>query len=404
MAMQSIAIVGASLAGVSAAETLRREGFAGRLVLIGNEPHKPYDRPPLSKEIARGEWPIERVNLPLDPLLDDVEWRLGSGATTLEAATRTLSFGDGSAERFDGIVLATGAEPRRLPGADMPGVHVLRTLEHALALRNDLEREGGRVVVVGAGFIGQETAASARKLGLSVTMIDAAAPASHVLGDEIGMIMGGIHRSRGVDLRLGVAAAAFEGNERLKRVHLSDGSWIDADVAVLGIGVTPNTAWLEGSGLTIDNGIICDESCLAAPGIVAAGDVARWPNRRYGELRRIEHWDNAVQQAEHSALRLLAEDGGAHPGAYAPVPWFWSDQYGLKLQLIGSPVAHDEVRIVFGSGEEERFVALYRRGERCTAALGLAATGHLIKFRKLLNSDPSWDDALALAAVGANVA
>uniref|UniRef100_UPI0035CAC351 NAD(P)/FAD-dependent oxidoreductase n=1 Tax=uncultured Sphingomonas sp. TaxID=158754 RepID=UPI0035CAC351 len=403
MAMQSIAIVGASLAGLNAAETLRRQGFAGRLVMIGNEPHKPYDRPPLSKEIARGEWPIGRVNLPLDPLLDDVEWRLGSGATALEAATRTLAFGDGSAERFDGIVLATGAEPRRLPGADMLGVHVLRTLEDAVALRDDLQRSGCRIVVVGAGFIGQEAAASARKLNLPVTMIEAVAPAVHVLGHDIGMIMADIHRKRGVDLRLGVAVAAFEGTGRLQRVHLSDGSFIDADVAVLGIGVTPNTTWLEGSGLTIDNGIICDESCLAAPGIVAAGDVARWPNHRYGELRRIEHWDNAVRQAEHAALRLLAEDGGMHPGAYAPVPWFWSDQYGFKLQLVGSPVAHDEVRIVFGSGDEEKFVALYRRGDRLTAALGLAATGKLLKFRKLLESDPSWEDALALAAVSANV-
>lgn len=397
MAMQSIAVVGASLAGLNAAETLRREGYVGRLIMIGDEVHKPYDRPPLSKEIARGEWPIAKVSLPLDPLLDDVEWRLGQGATALDASTRTITFADGSAERFDGIVLATGAAPRRLPGADMPGVHVVRTLDDAIGLRDDLQRPGCRVVVVGAGFIGQEAAASARKLDLPVTMIEAVAPAIHVLGHDVGMIMADIHRRRGVDLRLGVAVASFEGGDRLERVHLSDGSFVDADVAVLGIGVTPNTVWLEDSGLTIDNGVVCDEACLAAPRIVAAGDVARWPNQRYGELRRVEHWDNAVRQAEHAALRLLAEDGGVHPGPYAPVPWFWSDQYGLKLQLVGSPVAHDEVLIVFGSGEEEKFVALYRRGDRLTAAIGLAATGRLLKFRKLLETNPSWDDALALA-------
>lgn len=395
--MQSIAVVGASLAGLNAAEALRRAGYANRLVVIGDEAHKPYDRPPLSKEIMRGEWPPEKVDLPIDALLADVEWQLGYAAKSLDAETRTLTFADGRQEAFDGIVIATGAAPRRLPGANMVGVHVIRTLDDALALRDDLKRPGCRVVVVGGGFIGQEAAASARKLGLEVTMLEAVAPAAHVLGHDIGMIIAAMHRRHGVDLRLGVAAAAFEGTDRLQRVHLSDGSYIDADVAVLGIGVIPNTLWLEGSGLTIDNGVVCDETCLAAPGIVAAGDIARWPNQRYGELRRIEHWDNAVRQGEHAALRLLAEGGGENPGAYRPVPWFWSDQYGLKMQLIGSPVAHDEVRIVFGSGDDEKFVALYRRGERLTAALGLAATGRLMKYRKLLDTDTSWEDALAVA-------
>lgn len=393
--MNTIAIVGASLAGLNAATTLRREGYAGRLVLFGDETHRPYDRPPLSKEIARGEWSPDRLVLDVEALLDDVEWRLGCAVTALDAASRTLTFGAGQQESFDGIVIATGATPRRLPGDGIAGVHVVRTIEDATALRDDLARPGCRVVVVGGGFIGQEAAASARQLGLAVTMIEAVAPAAHVLGPEIGGIFAELHRRRGVDVRLGVAAAGFEGGARLERVHLSDGSFVDADVAVLGVGVTPNTGWLEGSGLTLDNGVVCDETCLAAPGVVACGDVARWPNARYGELRRIEHWDNAVRQAEHAALRLLAEDGASNPGAYAPVPWFWSDQYGLKLQLVGSPVAHDEVRIVFGSPEEERFVALYRRGDRLTAALGLAATGKLLKYRRMLESDPSWTDALA---------
>lgn len=398
MTLRSVAIIGASLAGLNAAVTLRREGFAGRLVIIGEEPHRPYDRPPLSKEIVRGDWPMQKAALHIDAELTDVEWRLGCRAEKLDAASRTVYLSDGTAESFDGIVIATGSAPRRLPGTEMPGVHVLRTMEDAIALRDDLARPGCKVVIVGGGFIGQEVAASARAMNLAVTMVEQIAPAAHVLGHDIAMIIAALHCRRGVDVRLGVAAASFEGDGRLQRLHLSDGSAIEADVAVLGIGVVPNTAWLAGSGLGIDNGVMCDETCLAAPGIVAAGDIARWPNNRYGEFRRVEHWDNAVRQAEHAAKRLLAEAGGTHPGPYTPVPWFWSDQYGLKLQLVGTPVAHDEVRLVFGSGEEEKFVALYRRGDRLTAALGLAATGKLLRYRKLLERDPSWEEALALSS------
>jgi len=398
MKLDSIAIVGASLAGLNAAETLRREGFTGRLVIIGDEPHLPYDRPPLSKEIARGEWPLEKITLAVDRTLDNAQWWLGCRAVGLDAQTRTLHLADGRREAFDGIVIATGAAPRHLPGANMQGVHVLRTLDDAVALRKDFARLGCKVVIVGGGFIGQEAAASARKLGLQVTMVEQVAPAAHVLGSKIAMVIAEIHRRRGVDVRLGVAAAAFEGIERLQRLHLTDGSVIEADVAVLGIGVIPNTGWLEGSGLTLENGVVCDETCLAAPGIVAAGDIARWPNGRYSEFRRVEHWDNAVRQGEHAAKRLLAEGGAPNPGAYRPVPWFWSDQYGLKFQLVGTPVAHDEVRFVFGSPEEEKFIALYRRGERLTAALGLAATGKLLKYRKMLEDDPSWEAAVAASA------
>ena len=398
MILKSIAIVGASLAGLHAAVTLRREGFTGHLVIIGDEPHRPYDRPPLSKEIVRGEWPVEKTRLAVDELLGDVEWRLGCRAENLDAATRTIGFSHSKSEAFDGIVIATGSTPRRLPGTNMPGVHVLRSLDDAVALREDMTRPNCKVVIVGGGFIGQEVAASARALKLEVTMVEQWAPAAHVLGQEVATVIADIHRRRGVNVRLGLAAAAFEGRDRLQWLHLTDGSVIDADVAVLGIGVIPNTDWLTTSGLSIDNGVVCDETCLAAPGIVAAGDIARWSNQRYGEFRRVEHWDNAVRQGEHAAKRLLAEGGAPNPGPYMPVPWFWSDQYGLKLQLVGSPVAHDEVRFVFGSGEEERLVALYRRGDRLTAALGLAATGKLLRYRKLLERDPSWADALTLTA------
>jgi 3-phenylpropionate/trans-cinnamate dioxygenase ferredoxin reductase component len=395
MTAGSIAVVGASLAGTTAAATLRNAGFRGRLVVIGAEIHAPYDRPPLSKEFLRGERTPAQIALRDDPAIADVEWRLGHRATSFAAATRTLTLDDGSSSEYDGIVIATGATPRRLSGSSLSGVHVLRTLDDAQDLYADLNRPCARLVIVGAGFVGQEVAATCRGRGLSVVMIEPLAPAAHVLGVSIGHMLADIHRARGVDVRLGVAVAAFEGHERLQAVRLGDGTVIDADVALLGIGVTPNTDWLVGSGLTIDDGVVCDETCLAAPGVVAAGDVARWRNPRYGDLRRVEHWDNAVRQAEYVGRRLLASEVSGDMQPYSPVPWFWSDQYGLKLQLVGSTFGHDEVKIVDGSAAAERFLALYRRGDRLVAALSLANTSKLLKFRRLLEGDPSWQDALA---------
>jgi 3-phenylpropionate/trans-cinnamate dioxygenase ferredoxin reductase component len=401
MSGTKIAIVGASLAGLTAAKTLRRCGYAGRIVLIGDEARFPYDRPPLSKEIIRGEWTAQRIALDTGEL-EGVDWRIGVGARALDAAQRRIWFGDGSTETFDGIVIATGASPRRLPGTDVAGVHVLRSFDDATALRADLEN-ARRVAVVGAGFIGQEIAASCRQMGIDVMMVEARVPSWHVVGDEIGRIIAELHRSRGVDVRLGVAATAFLGDERLERIHLSDGNVVDVDVAVLGIGVQPNTAWLEGSGLEIADGVLCDETCLAAPGIVAAGDVARWPNRRYGEIRRVEHWDNAVRQGDHAARRLLQELGllkelgGEAVGAYAPVPWFWSDQYGLKFQLVGSPLGHEEVTVSRDPQGRDRFVALFRRGDRMVAAATLESTAKLLRYRRLLEEDPAWDRVLEQA-------
>jgi 3-phenylpropionate/trans-cinnamate dioxygenase ferredoxin reductase subunit len=398
MMLRSIAIVGASLAGDSAATALRRAGFKGRLVVIGDEIHAPYDRPPLSKELLRGTRTTEQIALRRDPILADVEWRLGCRATALDAKTRTLTFQDGQDESFDGIVIATGARPRKLPGADLSGVHFLRTLDDALLLRGDLSRPPARVVVVGAGFIGQEIAATCVQLGIAVTMIEQAAPALHVLGSSVAQLMADLHRLRGVDLRLGMSVEAFEGDRRLRAVRLSDGTVIDADVAVVGVGVIPNTEWLVGSGLTIQDGVVCDETCLAFPGIVAAGDVARWPNHRYGHTRRVEHWDNAVRQAEHAALRLLAADEATAAKPYSPVPWFWSDQYGLKLQLVGSTFGHDEARIVEGSAAAGKFIALFRRDDQLVAALAVANTSKLLKFRRSLENPLSWEVALGMAA------
>lgn len=392
-----IGIVGASLAGLNAAIEIRRRGYSGELVIMGDEPCRPYDRPPLSKELLRGEWPEAEADLRFDDSELAADWRLGVRATSLDCELLQVTLDDGSVECFDGgIVIATGASPRLLPGTDLAGVHLLRTMADMRALRDDVARGPCSVIVVGGGFIGQEVAASCRRLGHKVVMLEAAAPAEHVVGRELAGELAEIHRAEGVDVRLGVSVAALEGEERLTGVRLSDGETLAADVAVVGVGVAPNVDWLQDSGLTIDNGVVCDETCLAAPSIVAAGDVARWPNHRYGELRRVEHWDNAIRQAVHAARRLLAQPGEPeHSAPYQPVPWFWSDQYGWKLQLVGSPVHYDEVRVVRLSDDPKRLLALFRRGDRLNAVFGLNAAKRVLEFRRRLEGEVPWDEGLA---------
>jgi len=401
MTRGAIGIIGASLAGLNAGLELRRQGFAGRLVIAGDEPHKPYDRPPLSKEMVRGTWGHDETKLAFDEDELRAEWRLGDPAVALDAAAGEVTFASGVREQFPGgIVIATGAAPRIIAGCELRGVHIVRTLEDSTALHASLAATTGPVVVIGGGFVGQEVAASCRELGLPVTLIEVAAPARHALGEEVAMHLAGIHRRNGVDVRLGVAVAAIEGEGTVTGVRLADGTLLPAAVAVVGVGVTPNVDWLAESGLTLDNGIVCDETCLAAPGVVAAGDVARWPNQRYGEMRRVEHWDNAVRQAVHAARRLLAEDGSAEAALpYTPVPWFWSDQYGLKLQLIGSTFGHDEVRILADPAKPDRVLALYRRGDRLNAVFGINNAKRLLAFRRMLEDNPSWDTGLGEAAL-----
>ncbi|OWY60540.1 hypothetical protein B7486_68625, partial [cyanobacterium TDX16] len=238
-----------------------------------------------------------------------------------------------------------------------------------------------RVVVVGAGFIGSEVAATCREAGVEVTVLEAApVPLERALGAEMGAILGGLHVQHGVDLRLSTGVAGIEGVDHVERVRLSDGSAVDADCVVVGIGVVPNTAWLEGSGLEVDNGVVCDETCLAAPRVVAAGDVARWQHPRWGSLR-VEHWENAQEQAEHAARTLLAHGRGEAGEPYAPIPWFWSDQYDRKIQVAGHPSPGDEVRVVDGSTEEQRLVALYGDGEQLTAVLGVNRPRLVVQYR-----------------------
>ena len=396
--MNHIAVVGASMAGTYAAETLREAGFDGTITMVGEEPHRPYDRPPLSKQVLAGEWEADRLALPVDLDRLDLEWRLGSRATALDLDGRELVLGSKERLSFDGLVIATGAEPRRLPGTpDVAGVHVLRTVDDCLALRADLDATPRRVAVVGAGFIGAEVAATCRGRGLDVTVVEALPqPLSRALGIEMGVVWAEMHRDHGVDLRLGVGVDGFVGDDPVGGVRLSDGEVVEADVVVVGVGVRPVTGWLEGSGLTLDDGVVCDETCQAAPGVVAAGDVARWRNPLFDEQMRVEHWENAIEQGKAAALRLLAGDGDAEP--FAPVPWFWSDQYDRKIQLAGRAGPDDEIAIVHGSTEERRFVALYGRAGRVVGVLGVNRPRHVMQYRQKIADRTSWDDALAFAA------
>lgn len=371
---RTFAIAGASLAGLNAAEALRDAGHDGGIVVIGAEEHLPYDRPPLSKDVLAGQTEPETTALRSPEHYDSlgIDWELGRRATGLDVDDKKLALDNGMVFPFDGLVIATGASPRRLPGQpEMAGIHVLRTVDDSVALAGELERRP-HVVVVGAGFIGSEVAATAKGRGCEVTVIEAApVPLAHALGEEMGAAVSALHSDHGVEVRCGVGVEGFEGSGRVETVRLSDGSNVEADVVVVGVGVSPETGWLEDSGLALDNGVVCDEACFAADGVVAAGDVARWPNPLFGETMRVEHWDNAISQGRHAAANLLRADAGEKPEPFAPVPWFWSDQYDSKIQFAGRCSPDDVVTVVDGSVAEARFAAVYSRGGRVVGVLGI---------------------------------
>jgi NADPH-dependent 2,4-dienoyl-CoA reductase/sulfur reductase-like enzyme len=392
----AIAVIGASLAGLHAARTLRHQGYEGRLVVVDADPNPPYDRPPLSKQVLAGEWGTDRIALPAASEELGIEWQLGTTAVALDLPARTVEVqgpsGEPSTVAFDQLVLATGAAARRLPGTEgIAGVHVLRTLDDALAVRSALDGGARRVVVVGAGFIGAEVAATCRGRDCEVTIVEALpVPLERALGAEMGMVCARLHEHHGVDVRLGTGVDRMEteagpdGERRVTGVALTDGTTVPADLVVVGIGVQVNTGWLEGSGLTLDDGVVVDETLLAAPGVVAAGDLARYPSARFGQSLRVEHWEHAVLGGEVAAQRLLAEQRGDEPATFDPVPWFWSDQYDRKLQLAGRPGPGDEVHVVHGDVEEFRFVAVYGRDGRFTGVLGMNRPRHVIQLRALL--------------------
>jgi len=384
-----IVVVGASLAGWNAVRALRAEGFDGELTLVGEEPHLPYDRPPLSKDYLAGRVDRGRLDLTAHDDVDALalDRRLGIAATGLDLGDRILRLGDGTDLSWDGLVVATGARVRRLPGTEaLAGVFALRTLEDADALRADLAGGPRRVVVLGAGFIGLEVAATARLAGHDVTVVEAApTPLVRSVGELVGRTVAELHRDHGVDVRLGVGVEGIEGEARVTAVRLADGTRLPADVVVAGIGVVPAVDWLDGSGLAVDNGVRCDGTCLAAPGVVAAGDAATFPNALFDdEVMRVEHWDHAIAMGAFAARRLLAGDGWDPAERFAPVPFFWSDQYDRKLQSVGRIGPGDEVELFDGDPAERRFVTVHVRDGRVVGAFGMNRPRHVMRLRGLI--------------------
>ena len=381
-------VVGASLAGVRAAETMRREGFDGVITILGAERHfPPFDRPPLSKQVLAGSWDVERARLRVVDALD-AEVRLGVRASALDLSTRDVVLTGGERVGFDGLVIATGAIPRTIPGTEhIEGVHVLRSLEDCLELRGAIE-SASRVAVIGAGFIGSEVASTARALGRDVSLVEALPlPLVRIVGEEIGQFFADLHRDNGVQVHLGGGVAGIEGDSRVERVRLADGTAIDADIVVVGIGVRPATDWLVDSGLHVNDGVVCDETLAAkgAAGVVAAGDIARWPHRLFDNaLMRIEHWTNAAEQGEHAATTLVR--GPARAAPFETVPYFWSDQHGVKIQFVGVGSPDDEIAVSEGSIAERKFVASFRRRGRVVGALCVNAANRTIAWREAVLS------------------
>ncbi len=392
-------IVGASLAGGRAAESLRKLGFEGRIVLIGAERDRPYDRPPLSKKAMRGQMPEEKLYFrPADYYeTQRIELRLGVRVERLHGGAREVELAGGERIAFDKLLIATGADVRRLtcPGADLPGVHYLRTLEDARGIRAELA-PGKRLVVIGAGVIGMEVAASCREEGLEVTVLELAElPLVRAFGREVGQLYGQFHRERGVDLRCSVGVASFRGAGRVEEVVTTTGEVIPCDLVVAGIGVVPATGWLEGSGVTLDRGVVVNERCeTSLPGVYAAGDVARFFHPRYGRHVMVEAVENAQLMAATVVSNMLGKSE-----VHSPVAWFWSDQFDLKLQSVGVVDEHDRV-VYRGSIESKQFAAFLLKGDRVAGVIGVNRLKEIAAAKKLISASiPVKDEMLADADV-----
>ncbi|MGW0877291.1 NAD(P)/FAD-dependent oxidoreductase [Streptomyces sp. NPDC002740] len=382
--MRTVAVVGASLAGLSAARSLRKQGYDGRLVVIGDELHRPYDRPPLSKEFLAGT--LGEADLALEAHDEDLgaEWLLGVRATGLDRSDRAVRLADGREVRVDGLVIATGAAARRLPGADgLAGVHVLRTLDDARALRDELAR-GGRLVVIGGGFIGAEVASTAYALGLDVTVVEVApTPLAGPLGATMGGIVSGLHADHGVRLLCGVGVKGLSGERCVDAVLLEDGRSVPADIVVVGVGARPCVEWLEGSGVELDNGVKCGaDGRTGLAGVVAVGDCANWYDPRAGGHRRVEHWTGARERPDAAVATLLA-GGAVKPGVPRP-PYFWSDQYGVRIQFAGHAAGADSVTVEEGAVDDRNVLAVYRRAGDPVAVLGMNQPRLFMRWRKQL--------------------
>ena len=401
MDVHTFVVVGASLAGLRAVEAARKAGFEGKIVLIGAEPHLPYDRPPLSKEFLEPHEDGAQIDAPYfrtqEVLRDElgVELVLGAPATSLDTERRVVRVGDREIG-YDALVIATGSVPRVIPGTEtLRGVYSLRTLDDAFGVRDALT-SGAKTVIIGAGFIGSEVASGAQKRGVEVTVVEAQpTPLVRAIGPAMGEAIASLHEKNGTTLRCGVGVDRIEGDGKVERVVLADGTSIDADLVVVGVGVDPAVGWLEGTPIVIDNGIVCDENLwTGVPGVYAAGDVVNWVNPTMDERQRMENWTAAAEQGAAAAKNAL-DLPGAKP--YGTVPYFWSDWYGSRIQFVGSANA-DEIAIVEGEpGTSERWVALYRRGERLIGALSLNGQAVIMKYRVKISKGVSWDEALEFA-------
>jgi phthalate 3,4-dioxygenase ferredoxin reductase subunit len=409
--VRTVVVVGSSVGGVRTAQALRSEGFGGRVVLVGDEARLPYDKPPLSKQFLAGSWGTERVALLTEAAADQagIELRLGVAAERLDVAGRQVVLADGQRLDYDAVVIATGAAARPSPWAARSGVHVVRTMTDSESLQADLRRDG-HVVVVGGGFIGAEVAATARSLGREVTVVDPLpVPIGRVVGAAVGSHFAELHRRQGVATRFGTGVESVEGEAGNLRVVLTDGTELTAGTVVVGIGATPNDGWLAGSGLLVENGVVCDEFCRAvdAPAVHAVGDVARWFHPDRGEHTRVEHWTNAVDQAVCVAHNI------AHPDdlrAYRPVEYVWSDQYDWKIQIVGRPHRATEYHLVGDpAADRPRFAALYRGGDgQLIAAVTVNWPKALVTCRRLVAAGSTFAAAVtqveALAAAPARTA
>jgi 3-phenylpropionate/trans-cinnamate dioxygenase ferredoxin reductase subunit len=387
-----MAIIGSSLSGAKAAEGARDAGFDGRILLIGEEPGYPYERPPLSKAVLRGETDPDTTRVHAEGFYDEQDIELvHDRADTLDPASRTIALAGGERIRFDSAVVATGATPRRLDvaGATLAGVHYLRTIADAERLR-DAIRSADRVAVIGAGWIGSEVAASARQMGAEVVLVDPApVPLQRVLGDDIGAVFARLHAENGVQLRLGTGVAELRGRDAVDAVVLDDGRVEAADVVVVGVGVVPRTEVAQAAGLAIDNGILVDEHlATTAPGIYAAGDVANAFHPRYGKRLRVEHWANALHQGT-----TAGRNAAGNADAFARLPYFFSDQYDLGMEYVGHAGAADAV-VVRGDVEAREFIAFWHRDGVVTAAMNVNVWEVVDQLGAIVASQRAIDPAL----------